>query len=335
MIAFASSGVRLVRALRGASAALEPPRDGTSTETFLAVRAPRGRVGLFTPSTVGEKGRPVDSQLSPLPTVLLSFVPMSSGHRHELLAKEGENMSLSMNAPASAAAPSETGAQGGWITEADAIRVALGGSTAARLKVGGRALFELIRDPDRTEQVFLLGIALNGPYVPQLFMRMSTAPGGAELMKERPTIDSKTVDFDHLRNLGSDTLGGAYARYLDDNHLDPDLFQAPPGLPPDLSFIAQRIRQTHDIWHVLTGYRPDVPGELALQGFTFAQLRMPSAFLIATLGTATKAPLEAARVLDGYKRGRDAAFLPVVRFEDHWTDSLDRLRAQLTIRPPA
>jgi ubiquinone biosynthesis protein COQ4 len=100
-----------------------------------------------------------------------------------------------------------------------------------------------------------------------------------------------------------------------------------------LSFMAQRIRQTHDIWHVLTGYAPDVPGELALQGFTFAQMRMPSTFLIATVGTAFRAPLEAKNVWEGYERGLKADFLPVVRFEEHWDEELTVLRSRLNIVP--
>ena len=226
-----------------------------------------------------------------------------------------------------------TGASGGWITEAEAIRIALQGSIPARIGVGGRALFELLRDPDDTAQVFLMGIALNGPFVPRLCERIASSPQGARLLEEQPAIDSKTVDFDRLRTLDASTLGGAYARYLSDNRLDPDLFQAPPGLPAPVSFIAQRIRQTHDIWHVLTGYSPDVPGELALQGFTFAQLRMPSPFLIATLGTMAKAPREARRVFDGYRRGAAATFLPVIRFEDHWDEPLAKVRSRLSVRP--
>jgi ubiquinone biosynthesis protein COQ4 len=227
------------------------------------------------------------------------------------------------------------GADGGWMTEADAVRLALEGTAAEKLRAGFGALGRLLVDPDDTVQVFLMGIVLNGPYVPRLMLRIAADPEGAKLIEERPAIDSSTVDWDRLRALPKTTLGGAYVRYLDENKLDPDLFQAPPALPQPLRFIAQRIRQTHDIWHVLTGYAPDVPGELALQGFTFAQLRMPSSLLLSTLGTLFKAPTNARRVLDGYRRGRDAAFLPVVRFETMWERELDDVRRELGVRPPA
>jgi ubiquinone biosynthesis protein COQ4 len=229
----------------------------------------------------------------------------------------------------------ESGLDAGHIRESEAARIALEGSAWEKARLAARALSRLLRDPDDTAQVLILGLALNAVRLPQLLMRLLAAEGGLRLLADAPVIDSRTVDFERLRALPADTLGGAYARYLDDNGLDPDLFQPPPGLPEVARTLATRIRQTHDVWHVLTGYAPDVPGELALQGFTFAQLRMPSSFLIATLGTAIKAPAEMRRVWDGYRRGRDAAFLPPVRFEAHWERPLDALRVELGIRPAA
>jgi len=225
------------------------------------------------------------------------------------------------------------GMSAGWMDEGRAIAIALNGGVLARMRVALGALGRLMRNPDDTVEVFFLGISLNGPRLPGLIGRMAAERAGLELLCERPTIDSTTVDWDRLRALPASTLGGAYARYLDGNRLDPDLFQPPPGLPEVPRWVAQRIRQTHDIWHVLTGYAPDVPGELALQGFTYAQLRVPSAWLIAVLGTLIKSPRSARRVYDGYRRGARAAFLPNVRFEASWDRELDDVRRELGIEP--
>ena len=219
------------------------------------------------------------------------------------------------------------------MTEADAVKLALEGTIAQRVGAGARALVTLMRDTSKTEQVFLMGVLLSGPFFPGLLAKIASSEGGLELLRDQPSIDSRSVDFAALRALPVGTLGRAYASYLDENHLDPDLFQAPPGLPPVVQTVARRIRQTHDIWHVLTGYRPDVAGELALQGFTFAQLSMPSSFLIATFGTLVKAPREARAVLEGYRRGRAAAFLAPVRFERMWERPLADVQRELSIRP--
>jgi ubiquinone biosynthesis protein COQ4 len=230
-------------------------------------------------------------------------------------------------------AATETGKSAGWMNERRAIEIALNGSGLEKLRVSAGSLRRLLRDPDDTVEVFFLGIAVNAPRLPAFIGRIAADERGLRLLAERPTIDSRSVDWDRLRALPATTLGGAYARYLDDNRLDPDLFQPPPGLPPVPRWVAQRIRQTHDIWHVLTGYAPDVPGEIALQAFTYAQLRMPSAWLIAVFGTLFKAPGSARMVYDAFERGASAAFLPVVRFEDMWERDLEDVRRELGVRP--
>lgn len=226
-----------------------------------------------------------------------------------------------------------TGMSAGWMDERRAIEIAMTGSTWAKLRVAFGSLRRLLENPDDTVEVFFLGIAVNAPRLPAFLGRIAADERGLALLSERPTIDSRTVDWDKLRALPDTTLGGAYVRYLDDNGLDPDLFQPPPGLPVVPQWVAQRIRQTHDIWHVLTGYAPDVPGEIALQAFTYAQLRMPSAWLIAVFGTLLKAPRSARAVFEGFARGEKAAFLPVIRFEDMWERDLDEVRRELGIAP--
>lgn len=234
-------------------------------------------------------------------------------------------------APVREAYTADRGMDGGFMNEAEAIRIALQGTRTQRLVTGVRALARLIKNPDDTTQVFLMGIVLNAPMFPGLLLRIMTDEAGPALVHEQPLLSSKTVDYDALRRLPASTLGGAYVRYLDENKLDPDLFKPPPGLPEVPRWIVARIRQTHDVWHALTGYGPDVPGELALQGFTYGQLGMPSALLVSTLGTLTRSPRSIGSVLRGYRRGKAAAFLPVVRFEKMWSRPLEEVRRELGI----
>lgn len=159
---------------------------------------------------------------------------------------------------------------------------------------------------------------------------------GARLLRERPAIDSAHVDLDALRALPASTLGGAYVRALDAQKLDPDLFRPPPGLPEIPAYITQRMRQVHDLWHVLTGYRTDVPGEIALQAFTWAQTGMASAGLLALVGSARfggRDPRIVPMAIDGYRRGKRARFLATIRLEDHFARDLDALRREWRIEP--
>ncbi|MFO0746565.1 MAG: Coq4 family protein [Myxococcota bacterium] len=218
--------------------------------------------------------------------------------------------------------------------EVAAVEAVLAGKVLPRLRLGSKALASILKDPEDTKQVFILFLVLHARRVPGFLARFMAEPGGAELMAERPAIDSHGVDFDALRKLPADTLGGAFARHLDDRGLSPDIFQAPPGVPPAIGYLAQRMRQSHDIWHVLTGYDTSVPGELALQAFTFAQTRMPGPALLAVTGALRWWPEERGvfgLVARGYRRGKAARSLLAVRWEDLWAVPLATVRAELGI----
>jgi len=145
-------------------------------------------------------------------------------------------------------------------------------------------------------------------------------------------------DIDRLLALSPATLGGAYARFMSRHDLRPDYYDA---VKPrhKFHFLRLRVRQTHDIWHVLTGFDVDPLGELGLQGFYFGQLTNGlSALLLAggifrCLFTGRYADLE--RYIDvfceGYRNGRAARPLLGVEWEQLWSEPLDSLRQRLCV----
>jgi ubiquinone biosynthesis protein COQ4 len=223
-----------------------------------------------------------------------------------------------------------------WADEELAVRVAVDGALWPRLKLGTQALIGLLRNPEDTRQVFVLNLAVNRGHVPELLMRFLTAPGGLELMREQPAVDQRVVE--RLAGLPEGTFGRAFADHMRRHGLDADLFQAPPGVPPALAYLGQRIRQSHDIWHVLTGYDTSVFGELALQGFTFAHTRLPGQLVLALAGTlrwSLARPRLAREVVEGWRRGRRAEPMLAVRWEELWEVPLEEVRRRLRITPRA
>jgi ubiquinone biosynthesis protein COQ4 len=221
-------------------------------------------------------------------------------------------------------------------TEAEAMHVALNGTAWQRLQLGLRSGLKLARNTNDTQQVFYLAFAVDRETLPRVWARLVGDPIGRELVRTHAAIDSKHVDFEWLRALPPDTLGGAYARALAAQGLDPDIFQRPPGLPEELAYVAQRARQSHDLWHVLTGLDTDIPGEIALQAFTHAQLGQNFSKLIVRFGLlfyGAKYPRVFRMVKRAASAGRDAKFLLAVRWEDWWADSLVDVRARVGLDP--
>jgi ubiquinone biosynthesis protein Coq4 len=111
----------------------------------------------------------------------------------------------------------------------------------------------------------------------------------------------------------------------------------PPGLAsPEATYLILRVRQTHDLWHVLTGYETDESGEIALQAFTYAQLRVPSALWLGGLGALRQRlgdPDALRRARAAYRRGLATAKLIPFSWEDHWGTPLAALRATLHCPP--
>ena len=85
-----------------------------------------------------------------------------------------------------------------------------------------------------------------------------------------------------LRALPADSLGRAYALWFAaaGGQPLPDPLQE-PGRDGDDRWLHQRVRHTHDLWHVVCGCPPSPAGEAALSAINVMQLRWPgSAMLI-------------------------------------------------------
>lgn len=253
----------------------------------------------------------------------------------------------SSNHPVPAASPSTPGAVASKSAGLpDGVPADLDSLTSVqRWKLALGLLRKVLNNPEDTEQVLAFFAVINSgranhARIEQFF----AAPEGAALYAAHRAIDSRTIDLDKLAALPEGTLGHAYAKFLRSHGITPEIFDgAPPGISnPQRSYVVQRIRQTHDLWHVVTGCETDPPGEIALQAFTFSQVRTPgSAFLAvfgALRGVRERRDVGILRdVVTLYRTGKRAARLPTFAWEDHWATPLAEVRAMLglPVEPPA
>ena len=143
-----------------------------------------------------------------------------------------------------------------------------------------------------------------------------------------------------LLGLPEESLGHAYASWFagaGSQPLPDPVLQA--GSDGDDTWLHQRVRHTHDLWHVVCGCPPTAAGEAAMSAVNVMQLRWPgSAMLLGAdlLHRCLEGP--AAGEVDvgqaaayGLELGRVSAPLLAQRWEQGWGQPLAQWREQLGI----
>jgi ubiquinone biosynthesis protein COQ4 len=150
-----------------------------------------------------------------------------------------------------------------------------------------------------------------------------------------------TIDLHALAAYPEGTLGRVYGEHMLRNKLDPS---AIPNLPSTTSreFLRAHLYETHDIWHVATGFATDVAGELGLQAFYLAQLptRLAPALLAGGLfNTMLFAWGDRDRrmraIVRGWLLGRRARSLFGVAWAGEWSTPLAEIRSRLRLETDA
>ncbi len=209
-----------------------------------------------------------------------------------------------------------------------------------RLGEAMRAIKALIRDPEDTAQVFRIIEALSGKNAYRNIARLRRSAEGRALLRDKPDILALLTDRASLEALPENSLGRAYLRFLDSEGITVEgLYQASvdgrglqDDVPPDVDFVRNRLRDTHDLWHTVTGYQGDIIGEASLLAFNFAQILNLGIGFITTVAFLRDPDGELRReVLRGLYRGVRARWLLAVRWEDMLALPLDEVRKQLGI----
>ena len=165
---------------------------------------------------------------------------------------------------------------------------------------------------------------------------LKSHPEIAQLFEEQ--YIAPTPNLEALLKLPEDSLGFAYASHMRAAKLDPEFYRK-VELIDDWNYLALRIRQTHDIWHTVTGFSTDSPGEIGLQAFTFAQNRSPLAVMLIAAVTLNLIKMNSdlnllVRVIQqGYNLGYQAKPFLAQKWEEAWEKPLADWRSELNVTP--
>ena len=210
-----------------------------------------------------------------------------------------------------------------------------------------RSMRALIANPENTAEVFKIIEALKGGSLPRAVERLRATPEGAELLRHKPEILPLLNDRDALRAMPAGSVGRAYLKFVEARDLSADGLvaaseEAPRGREksPDERWLANRLRDIHDLQHVVCGYGPDELGELCLRAFTTAQTPNRGISFIIVMGrrqfrqVAPQLSIDDC-VAEGRATGETAKWFATVSWEQRLTEPLQQLRADLGVTPPA
>jgi ubiquinone biosynthesis protein COQ4 len=203
-----------------------------------------------------------------------------------------------------------------------------------------RAVRRLLADPGDTRQVFAIFRAMRGRSGIRAFRRFATSPTGAAVLRERRRLLDTLADRTALAALPPGSVGRAYFDFMVEESLSADgLVQASQDwdhdpVPPDFALFRERMRDAHDLTHVLTGYGRDPLGEFCLLAFMYAHSRNLGMALIVAMGWPKLPPAARRAVTEGWRNGRKTRWLQDQDFEALLPRPLDEVRRQLGIAAP-
>ena len=208
---------------------------------------------------------------------------------------------------------------------------------------------KLIADKEDTEQVFHIFECLpRKGFVTDAKAFLESA-SGQQRMESEPCLPTVLDDHAALKMLPAGTVGRAYVDFMEREGLSAaglvaeseKMRRGKPKYDDQLQWYGDRLRDTHDLMHILTGYGRDALGEQCVLGFTYGQNRNLGNFFIAYLGgfelsrrVKTGAPVMAA-IREGQRHGTAAANIMNEDIRALLAEPLDAARKRLNIATPA
>lgn len=198
------------------------------------------------------------------------------------------------------------------------------------------------------ETVFRLLRPFHGPQLDSIFARCMGDPTARRILEQGRSLHPVLLDADRLRGLADGTLGREYLRFMEANQIDIVSFAEASWkymLREDYASeeawtLANRLRDIHEIVHVISGYGTDVLGEMCELVFNLQEDPRPRATWIAVRANiAAFRRLGALHAEDAirhaYRRGQRAGLMVGADWEAMLDWPLERVRETLGIDPPA
>ena len=204
-----------------------------------------------------------------------------------------------------------------------------------------RAVRHLMANPQDTSQVFTIFRALRGKSGIKAFRRFAASPTGAAVLREKRQLLATLSDRTCLAALPEESFGRRYCEFMETENLTAKgLVEASQSwetdpVPADVQLFRERMRDSHDLTHVLTGYGRDGLGEACLLAFMYAHSRNRGALLILLMSLKRMPRATRHAVFEAWRNGRKARWLQDQNYEALLPRPLAEVRRELLIADPA
>jgi ubiquinone biosynthesis protein COQ4 len=207
---------------------------------------------------------------------------------------------------------------------------------------------KLVEDKEDTEQVFHIIEATKGKASHRQAWDFVCSPEGQRFIAEAADIPAMLDDHARWALCGPNSVAAHYIAFMKREGLsaaglvaESHKWAPPESRPRDLTqWYFDRQRDTHDLFHVLSGYGRDALGEACLLGFTYEQNHNRGILFITYAGarqikkvTGTKAPIFAA-IKEGRRLGRAAAKISHQDIAALMREDIGEARTRLGIGKP-
>ncbi|KAH9461692.1 hypothetical protein MJO28_009077 [Puccinia striiformis f. sp. tritici] len=220
-----------------------------------------------------------------------------------------------------------------------ADHVSLNGFQRTFLAIG--SAFASLNNPYRADMIAVLSETTGGPFLSRLRDQMLEDEGGRRLLRDRPRINTSTVDLDQLEKMPEGTFGKEYCNWLRWCQVSPDTREPVRFIDsPELAYVMQRYRECHDFYHVISGPFPvNISGEIVVKWIELANMGLPVAALSAIFGPLRLNSEKRTDLLRTYvpwalRTGSSCKPLICVEWEKNWETPIKDLKLSLGIPEP-
>ncbi len=203
----------------------------------------------------------------------------------------------------------------------------------------------LRKDPDDTAAAIRVIMALSGNSGRRDFERFRRTARGTRILREKTDLFEVLTDRERLEAMPPDSLGRAIIDWFQRENISTQglaLASEAARVGENQKFddaeelYRVRLRNLHDVFHVLAGYDRDLRGESAVLAFTLAQnYNRGIAYLVwnALREEGWNSP-GGKLIRDGYRRGKRAKRLVEQDWEAHFERPIDQVRRELGVGEP-